>query len=76
MLKFSTLQRLMVLLNPKNAGTLGTPKSRPLLPRISGINNQLPDVQEAGGPYAQTVTTEFIDVMKHLTQRSSEHGNH
>lgn len=73
MLKFSTLQRLMVLLNPKNAGTLG---SCPLLPRISGINNQLPDVQEAGGPYAQTVTTEFIDVMKHLTQRSSEHGNH
>lgn len=73
MLKFSTLQRLMVLLNPKNAGTLG---SRPLLPRISGINNQLPDVQEAGGPYGQTVTTEFIHVMKHLTQRSSEHGNH
>lgn len=49
-------------------------KSLRLLPRTSGITNQLPDVQEAGGPYALTEITEFIPLKKHMTQRSSEHG--
>lgn len=33
-------------------------------------------VQEVGGCYAQTKTTGFIHLMKHMTRRFSEPGSH
>lgn len=59
-LKFFKLQRLVVLLKPKKRWHTWDTKSLPLLPRISGITNQLPDVPEAGGPYAQRLQNAYI----------------